>query len=1314
MAKYTPEEQSRISEILEPLNRNPVISESLNPMAKPLRKIKGEPEPEIPDEEEDEVEDDSSYSEPKGEEEGGINFDTSGMDLSEPPPFRQIDDDDTDIDALLNDDFDAVPSVKKEKPQDEVTDDFGLDDTTSDDLNLDDLTTPDTSEISGEEDPFTGLGDDTSEEEPTTTGEEDPFGGLDEDTDSSEEPTTTGEEDPFSGLGDDTDSVEEPTTTGEEDPFAGLGDDTETPDSTGEEDPFTGFGDDTETSEKTEEDPFAGLGDDTETSDSTGEEDPFAGFGDDTETSDSSGEEDPFAGFGDDTSTESSIGDEDPFAGLGDDTDAAEEEPSTTGDTDPFAGLGDDTDISEEQTPTTGDEDPFAGLGDDTGIAEEQPPATGDEDPFAGMDDDFGDMSDLGDTTGTQDDAVPDFSGLDDDFGSLEDEQPVSQVTDDDHDHFADIASSTTFGDDDLEAPDLSFQSLSDTETSEEESLGGLGNLDEDDVDLGGTYEESLEEDLSSLAEDDTLAPEEDLTDEELAIIQQEIINYPPKLKRTVIDAITNDKLPVREQRELLELIKASQPPADIATYLSEKLGYEVELYDKTGTYSEKGIPIIATKPIYTKQGEFERRQFIKRTILGAAAAILGVFTLVAGYKYVLQPFRAATHYKDGLDEIKKAGIATSIDEKRSHLRNAESSFQKGEDIFPNDLEYLNAYGMAYMKIGEYDKSFEKLFGKVEPDFGKESEDKEGSNSWNKRVDVPIITLSPKYTWDESKLQIGFNKLPEDNRDILRMRAQDGKDRKIIKPGAYIVAELGKKEHDNTTYINLGKFHSNNAKTFVDAKVYKNDQLAVNYYKQVFTDGGEPDNIEATAGLAKIYYNQKNFGKASSYYNKIIEAHPKNPIGHGGLISTYIEMWKRDKNPQFVLNHHRQVRNVLGIEDDLSLYTLSKLAGFFIDLNPTELRIKYNVNPEDKVTNYDIDQDIIHLLNIAFSKSEMQDGLEVTGDEYAEQYYQRGRYYINKNESLRALKQFELAASYDPAHYLAVMEMAEHYMRIEDYKEAKRLLENAKKRHIVFNQLYGNKEEDETLIDGDIGRVYFNLGKIVYINSALISEDDKMDEFPARKVYPSRSLGKLSEKDSERRNDLNNARSYFEAAIKNELKDPSKKRELHYYQGWIDYMNSDYESALAHWANLEEEDNYNNVNVMLGKANSFYYSDQLNASLGNYLKIKEDFEEKEALIATPVPEESTHQEIYQTLIAVYNNIGAVYEKKGNTAQALKHYWRSIEIARKINTTTEIANYNKDMAFKNRGGKEPLLDDWLSPTIDTIKELRKSKRKNVYL
>ena len=997
-------------------------------------------------------------------------------------------------------------------------------------------------------------------------------------------------------------------------------------------------------------------------------------------------------------------------------TESSEEDPfgvvATTDDQDPLDGLDDnfsDTSSSEEDpfgvVATTNEEDPFAGgagsfddsITDDTfdGLGEDTPTTQSnqvEEDPFS-----TASFNAVDDSTAVD--------SVETDFGdTLSDTDDSSGFDTSEQDHFADFQQSTDMGDYDADGlgSDISAGSLDTIDDySSDEPITQTGNY------------ESLEDDLDSLAEEEEAS--EELSDEELAVIQQEIINYPPKLKRAVIDAITNERLSRVDQNGLIELIKTSQKPEDIAEYLSEKLGYQVDLFDKSGAYSERGIPVIATKDIYTKEGELRRRQLIKRTALLAAAGILAVIGLVSSYKYVLRPFQASRYYNEGIEYIKKAGEAKSSSDRLKYLADSKSAFGKGEKIEPNNLEYLNKFGIAYMKIGEYDLAFEKLFGSVEPDFGAEPNGE--SESWQKRTEVPLIQLSPKTPWSNDKIPIGGKIVPENESMVLISGTGRNKvERKIKKAGAYIVSRLEKNIHDNNTYISLGKFHSNIANLFQKPLLngnrnYKNDNLAINYYKEVFTDGQDPDSVEATSGLAKIYYNQKNFTKSVFYYNKIVDKFPSNPIGHGGLLSNFIEMWKKDHNPTFVLNHHRQVRNALNIEEDLSLFTLSKLASFYIDLSANDVRIKYNINPEDQVTNMDLQDNVEHLLNIAFFKTEKQDdGMEVKGDEYAEGYYQRGRYLLKKGETVQALRQFELSAKYDPAHYLAVLEMAEYYMRINDYNESIALLENSLKRYENNKDLYGNKEEDETLFYGDYARIYFNKGKIFYLESALLAKEGKITEFPDRKVYPDRSLGQLSEEESNRRKNLNNAMMMFEKAQENKLQNQSLLRELFYYKGWIEYMRSDYETALNEWSNLAEEDIYSNPNVMLGRANAFYYLDQINASLGNYIKLKEDFEEKESQIARPSYDESVHQEIYNVLIATYNNIGAIYEKKGNTTQALKHYWKAIEIARKINLTTEISNHNKDMVFKSkREDSGPLLDDWLSPTIDTIKDLLNAKK-----
>ncbi|MBE7412866.1 MAG: hypothetical protein HS129_12550 [Leptospiraceae bacterium] len=1051
-----------------------------------------------------------------------------------------------------------------------------------------------------------------------------------------------------------------------DDPFADLLD---SPSDSVSTDSFDAL-DDTPIQEK-EEDPFSDMGD---ASMANLGDDPFSGLDDPVETT----EEDPFSNLNALPEDEFSSGAETDFGG--DSTDN-----SNTPSLDSFSDM--------DSTTSTEEENPFAGLGESTSSTDSMfNEIGGDSDPISSE---------------SNEDIFPGFDASPPDFSS---DTPTDTSSDD---VFGDIGDISTDSKEESSGPSMNFDDFdSDLGTSSIENISGSSEdsfFDDSDIsDSGGEEPGSIDDDLSSLADEET-SYEENLSDEDLASIQQEIIKYPPKLKRTVIDAFVNDRISKQNQKDLIELIKANQKPEDITSFLSPLLGYKVELFDSSGQYSADGIPIIATKPIYTKEGLLRQKQLIKKSILGVAASLFFVFGFFSAYKHLYKPWQAGGQYELGLLEIRKANEEKDPEKRKIRFAYAEEFFSKGEKIEPNSLKYLNLYGIHYMKAGEYERAFEKLFGKVSPDFGTESSDPNNRRAWNKRTEVPNITLAKNESWNNLKLPIAGRVINEN--DTMKLIAQDKVERKILKAGAYIVSRLEKDIHDTATYINLGRFHSNTANSFTDRNRYKgvdykNDELAINYYKEVFTDSNDPYNVPAITGIAKIYYNKNEFSKAASYYNKIIEAYPKNEIGHGGLLSTYIEMWKRDKNPQFVLNHHRQVRNALGIEEDLSMFVLAKLAAFYNDLDSKEVRIRYNINPEDQVTGMEIDDNVEHLLAILFSKKEDRDGEEIKGGEYAEGYYQRGRFHLKKGETRRALKQFEFAANYDPAHYLAVLQMAEYYMRVNDMSEASKLLTNSKERYETYKIDYGVREEDEVLIEGDPGRIYFDMGKIIYLASVGVTKKDNIVEFPGRKIYPERSLGKLTQEDENRRKELHESLIFFNKANDLNLKNEMLKREMYFYKGWIEYMHSNWTEALNIWSNIGEEDAYSNPTLLIGKANAFYYTGQLNASLGNYLKVKEDFEDKEAAITTPVPEDMNHQEIYQTLVAIYNNIGAVYERKNNTTEALKSYWKSIEKARKLSITNEIANSNKDLVFKVRPkGNEPLLDDWLAPTLDTIRELK---------
>ncbi|UOG36576.1 tetratricopeptide repeat protein [Leptospira noguchii] len=1043
-------------------------------------------------------------------------------------------------------------------------------------------------------------------------------------------------------------------------------------------------------------DPFTDLGMDSEDSldvpeiPPTSSSDDFS-FEEET-TTDAS---DPFAGL-----TESTSG-EDPFSGTDFSSEPMDDFSSTpTADSDPFA----DTFTSIPDTS-----DPFADMGespnsgeDDFGLSGSEPgdevmssePPTADDDFFSQpMDseppptDPFADFGDLG-------------SPAQDPFSDLS--ATVSE------DPFADFVEEDTLSDIIPEA-DTSFDTFS-------------PNLESDTFDSGSSF--GLEADLQGLANEEKEEIDKGLKDEELAIIQKEILRYPPTLRRAVIDAIVQDKLTPRDQKGLLELIKIESSAQEIADFLSGALGESVSVSQRMSGFSKDGVPIISTDPIYTKEGLQRQKKLIRRTILGIAAAIFIVVGGTLFYRNFIVPNQAAQYYDQGLTLIREAGAYPKNSETRKRkFFEAEESFARGENILPNHLKYLNLYGIEYTRVEEYDRAFEKLFGKVSPDFGT-GEGEPSSNAWDKREKVPIITLAKGQFWDNGKLPIA-GKIGNENRMILV--AQDGIQRKILKAGAYIVMRLEKQTHDNPTYKNLGRFYSSIMPSFTESSLgggkYKNDQLAINFYKQVYTDGNEPYDEESTAGIAKIFYNRREFGKAASFYNKIVEIDPSSPMGQGGLLSTYIEMWKEDGNPQFVINHHRQIKNNLEIEKKLSLHVLSKLASFYTDLNKKELRIRYNINPIDQVSGMEVNDNAFEILNLIYHKTEKDPvtGTKIEGSNYAEGYYQRGRYFASIKESIQARRFFEKAATLDPAHYLASMELGENAIRLANFGEADKLLNESLKRFENFKQSYGAREEDETLIQGNIGRIYFDKARIQYLSAAGIHEKDKITEFPGRKIYPFRARAEMDTITKTRSMELKNSLEGFsktesvqtdenEYTLIRRWRTPLPldiQKELRYFKGWVNYMSGDFAASLNEWSGFEDEEEYNHSTLLMGKANAFFYTGQYKASLGNYLKVQDDMEEKLLNMGLPKPDDPYHQEVYQTLIAAYNNIGAVYEKQGNTSEALKHYWKAIETARKINEVSEIAMSNKDLMFKKEAiGQDPLLEDWLSPTLDSVKKLTK--------
>ncbi|HBS05824.1 MAG TPA: hypothetical protein DEA96_12715, partial [Leptospiraceae bacterium] len=923
-----------------------------------------------------------------------------------------------------------------------------------------------------------------------------------------------------------------------------------------------------------------------------------------------------------------------------------------------------------------------ADFGADLGSTEDFGADLGGGDDLSGGTDfgaDLGGSDDFGADLGGGDDFGADLSGGSDlDSGGTEDLGGTS-----DQDFGMDLGTMDDMG--------LDSSAEGETEASAtpagQEDLGGLEDL--------GSFSSGDLEDMASQAQMSQGIGEE-FTDEELATIRTEIVDFPQELRKAIIDAVVNEKLSHPDQRMLMNMIVDQADPDQIADFLEPRMGFRADT--SPPDVRKDGVPIIYADE-FSPEALGRKRRRAKMMLLGLSGVVLGLLGVFGGL-LLYRNLSIQGMYESGLEKLQEARQAAP-DRKTELAREAESYFQRAleSDDGVYNVEYLNRYGIAYLKAGFYDEAFYKLFGKIEPEY-----------QWNDpSFRAPLINVAENSRWyGPSERKEGYQTTFVD---------KDKLPRKVQIPGAYIVSRLRDREMDRENLMALGRFHSHNSRRFLsteEGQKYKNDQLGIDYYRLITTLLNQPNDPEALAGIGKIHYNREEFGAAARKYNEILETHPAEVEGHAGLINTYIELWKRDGDPRFVIARHREARR-LGLEEELPIYVVTKLAGFYIDLDPTDLRIKYQVDPVDAVSGHDLDQNVVHLLKIVFDKEEKRDEETIKGSEYGEGFYQRGRYLLSRGESARAMRQFENAVRTDPWHYPALTEMGEYYQSVLDFSRAEQYYRAALQTYESHKEDYGNRPEDETLMDGDIGKIYFNIGSLLYLQNAGGSDPTLM---PRSRIYPFRAERAETEETANRRSQLLQAAEYFDTALEKDLKDSDAIARAHYRKGWIRYMGSDFESALNEWNKLDSSYDavHEDRSVLMGRANAAYHEDQLSYSLGNYLKLKDELETESIRISSPDAQNRSHRLVYEQLTQVYNNLGAVYEKQymekkeagasqnvldSLQEQAMNHYWKSVETAGRIDLPAEIPRQNIQLSFPRNGQREPLLDEWLNPMLEEL-------------
>lgn len=260
------------------------------------------------------------------------------------------------------------------------------------------------------------------------------------------------------------------------------------------------------------------------------------------------------------------------------------------------------------------------------------------------------------------------------------------------------------------EESDLDDVDKLDLESLENEFGDELADTDEEPLEIEPLDDSDEEESLPDRTKSPSAAEkrsEEDpleLSNKELKQLRKALFMYSAGLRSAVKNIIINDKLPVSDAGNLIEMIISGKSESAVKGFIQKRL--DIEISDEAEKPKRK---IISSRPEYTREGIERQKKLLKMTKIFGLSALAAFVLTVAGYQYVYKPVMAKKTIDQGTTLI-IGSKHKDFYEREQDILEAENLFDYVEEHYVRDYLYgYNSYGRAYLDIEQYDRSLDKL-----------------------------------------------------------------------------------------------------------------------------------------------------------------------------------------------------------------------------------------------------------------------------------------------------------------------------------------------------------------------------------------------------------------------------------------------------------------------------------------------------------------------------------------------------------------------------------------------------------------------------